>query len=587
MPLPVPVFLKENPAIMHKITLVSLLVLYFPFFSNAQNVSISDDNSTPSAAYLLELRRTDHAQLRIASKDHTDTTTLIFSNRIGGEPSNGGTDMVLTAIRENGLFFKSQSDLLSNNASNILVLRPNGGVGMGTATPSPSSILDLSSTTKGFLPPRMTTAQRSAITSPAAGLTVFDQTTGSLWVRGNVGWTELGGTSSSLWQPAGSDIYYTSGMVGIGINPPDYPLHVSNSTALRSGYFTNTYNGSSAKYGLFANASADGTGIRYGVWGESAESAGGAFGATGVFGKVAAGSGSGPLNGVFGQVVGNSNANQYGVYGSIDPANGGTGAKYGVYGSATGSGAFGVFGINTSTAGFAGFFDGNAKVTNDFTLGEGVVTFDQNGYQSAMLVEFEDNAGNETVEIRTKDVSGQVGGEINLYSDNGTTRTVEIDGNWGGTGKGRIVTGELQITGGADFAEHFSLITNELVPKPGWLVSIVEDGSGRLCPSQTAYDRRVAGIISGAGGIAPGMVMGQAGSIADGEYPVALSGRVYVWADAAFGKIAPGDLLTSSATPGHAMRASDPQLALGAVIGKAMTPLQSGTGLVLVLVNLQ
>src|SRR5690606_7652526 len=52
-----------------------------------------------------------------------------------------------------------------------------GNVGVGTATPAASAILDASSTSKGFLPPRMTTAQRDAIASPAAGLIIFHTTT--------------------------------------------------------------------------------------------------------------------------------------------------------------------------------------------------------------------------------------------------------------------------------------------------------------------------------------------------------------------------------------------------------------------------
>ena len=97
----------------------------------------------------------------------------------------------------------------------------------------------------------------------------------------------------------------------------------------------------------------------------------------------------------------------------------------------------------------------------------------------------------------------------------------------------------------------------------------------------------MAGIISGAGGVKPGMLMGQKGSSADGAFPVALTGRVYVWADASNGPIQPGDLLTTTDAPGHAMKVTDYARAHGAIIGKAMTSLQEGTGLVLVLVALQ
>ena len=96
-----------------------------------------------------------------------------------------------------------------------------------------------------------------------------------------------------------------------------------------------------------------------------------------------------------------------------------------------------------------------------------------------------------------------------------------------------------------------------------------------------------AGVISGAGGVQPGMMIGQEGTLADGEHPVALTGRVYVWVDATRGAIKPGDLLTTSPTPGHAMKVANPARAQGAIIGKAMTGLKAGKGLVLVLVTLQ
>ena len=83
------------------------------------------------------------------------------------------------------------------------------------------------------------------------------------------------------------------------------------------------------------------------------------------------------------------------------------------------------------------------------------------------------------------------------------------------------------------------------------------------------------------------MLMGQSGSIANGKHPVALTGRVYCHVDASFGAIEPGDLITTSSTPGHGMKVGDHDQAQGAIIGKAMTGLKEGRGLVLVLVSLQ
>lgn len=113
------------------------------------------------------------------------------------------------------------------------------------------------------------------------------------------------------------------------------------------------------------------------------------------------------------------------------------------------------------------------------------------------------------------------------------------------------------------------------------------DNPGKLMISEKPYDRCVAGIVSGAGGINSGMVMGQTNTVADGKYPIALTGRVYCYADASNGTIKPGDMLTTSNTVGYAMKVTDYTKAQGAILGKAMSNLEEGQGLVLVLVTLQ
>jgi len=143
----------------------------------------------------------------------------------------------------------------------------------------------------------------------------------------------------------------------------------------------------------------------------------------------------------------------------------------------------------------------------------------------------------------------------------------------------------LQILGGADIVEGFDTRT-DAAREPGTVVVIDEKRMGQLRESDAPYDRKVAGVVSGAGGIEAGIRLGHEGRLS-GETPVAMTGRVYVKCSTENGAIRPGDLLTTSATSGHAMRVTDHDLAGGAVIGKAMSSLDARTGLVLVLVNLQ
>ena len=145
--------------------------------------------------------------------------------------------------------------------------------------------------------------------------------------------------------------------------------------------------------------------------------------------------------------------------------------------------------------------------------------------------------------------------------------------------------GKVGITGGADLAERFD-VTAAAPVEPGTLLVIDEANPGKLRVSDRAYDTRVAGIVSGAGGVNPGLTLHQEGLL-EGDHTVAIAGRVYVKAEATSAAIRPGDLLTTSGLAGHAMNATDRDRADGAIIGKAMTGLESGTGLVLVLVNLQ
>jgi hypothetical protein len=134
----------------------------------------------------------------------------------------------------------------------------------------------------------------------------------------------------------------------------------------------------------------------------------------------------------------------------------------------------------------------------------------------------------------------------------------------------------------ADFAEDFDAIGTGV--GPGTVMVIGDDEGLRPCDLQ--YDKRVAGVVSGAGNFRPGIILGKQVS-KDKAVPIALVGRVYCKVDAQRASIEVGDLLTTSQTPGHAMKAVDPLKAFAAVIGKALHPLETGLGLIPILVALQ
>ena len=146
------------------------------------------------------------------------------------------------------------------------------------------------------------------------------------------------------------------------------------------------------------------------------------------------------------------------------------------------------------------------------------------------------------------------------------------------------IDGAIYISGGADLAEGFHIMANENV-EPGTVVSIDPNNIGKLIVSDEAYDTKVAGVVSGGNGIKAGLVMTQTGTLADGEYPIALTGRVWVKCSDENGAISVGDLLTTASTPGHAMKATGDKRQ-GAILGKAMSPCTKER-MVLTLISLQ
>ncbi|MFF4550783.1 hypothetical protein [Streptomyces sp. NPDC001435] len=145
------------------------------------------------------------------------------------------------------------------------------------------------------------------------------------------------------------------------------------------------------------------------------------------------------------------------------------------------------------------------------------------------------------------------------------------------------VEGDVTLANVADFAEDFDVDGSDGV-EPGTVMVLSDDET--LRPSSKPYDASVVGVVSGAGAYKPGIILDKRPE-GSGRQPIALLGKVYCKVDADCHPIVVGDLLTTSPTVGHAMKAADPYSAFGAVLGKALRALPSGQAFIPVLVTLQ
>lgn len=247
---------------------------------------------------------------------------------------------------------------------------------------------------------------------------------------------------------------------------------------------------------------------------------------------------------------------------------------------ANGKGWCGVVGLSQSTTGGFGVYGENTAG------GTGVVGKSKSWHAVAGFSDSTTGGFGVYGEAVGTGVAGVSKTWMGVYGE-----TQSTTGGAGVCGKGKlaglfqgdvVVTGDIQLTN-ADCAEHFN-IGEGVTVEPGTVMVVGEGGS--LFPSQHAYDKRVAGVVSGAGNYKPGLVLDKQES-SNMRKPIALLGKVYCKVDAQYGAIEVGDLLTTSPTPGHAMKADDPLKAFGTVIGKALRPFKEGLGLIPILIALQ
>jgi len=271
-------------------------------------------------------------------------------------------------------------------------------VGIGTTTPDPSSILELSTVNKGFLAPRLTTVQRTAIATPATGLLVYDTDFSEFWYFDGIIWRSL--SANNQWSLTGNTgtnpainfigttdlqpfLVKTGGILAvnerirvmsngqISINNPVpkvsdvFSVYGSGTTGALNPLGSYSVCGYSSLLGVGIYGENTGDGI--GVFGKSFHIGQGVFGINDSLGDGVWGNNVGAGAGVRGQsmnagvgVVGTNDANGYGVFGyniGSGPGVAGVnadslaGAGHGVYGQAAYEKSFGVYGHNVDTLG--------------------------------------------------------------------------------------------------------------------------------------------------------------------------------------------------------------------------------------------
>jgi hypothetical protein len=199
-----------------------------------------------------------------------------------------------------------------------------GGIGIGTTSPTfplyVTSSTDLRSAY--FYNTTSSASPTYGIYAGAFGTGAGDKRGGSFDAVGGTGTnmgiraTASGGATNYAAYFAAGDVYAADN-VGIGIDNPSYPLQVSTSAVSRAGHFNNTYNSTTATYGVYANNTTPGTGSGYGVYGSASGADGSNYGVRGfasagdanyaVYGNASGGSSTTPAYGVYGTASGSEN----------------------------------------------------------------------------------------------------------------------------------------------------------------------------------------------------------------------------------------------------------------------------------------
>jgi hypothetical protein len=244
-------------------------------------------------------------------------------------------------------------------------------------------------------------------------------------------------------------------------------------------------------------------------------------------------------------------------------------------------------------------FDNEVTVTD--SQGNTTIRLDgDNGRITSRSLQLRSAGGSNTIFLGGEDSTMLLGNTLRLDGDNGriTSRSLQLRSTGGsntiflgGEDSTMLLGTTIRLDGqsgdirlsGADCAEDFA-VAESVTVEPGTVMIAADEDL--LEPCSMAYDKRVAGVVSGAGDLRPGILLGKSRNYQNGA-PVALIGKVYCKVDADYDAIKVGDLITTSPTLGYAMKATDSARAFGAVLGKALRSLSAGRDLIPVLVCLQ
>jgi hypothetical protein len=243
----------------------------------------------------------------------------------------------------------------------------------------------------------------------------------------------------------------------------------------------------------------------------------------------------------------------------------GQGTTSGLKGETSSIGAQGVYGLNSNYSSGYGVYGQGFRGVQGYTA--------SSSGAGGFFMNMDTTASGTSVGIFAGSYYGDIiqGHELDAFGNS-------IDRRFRVNYQGQVYADGNFNSGGADLAEMLPAAEDL---EPGDVLTIGSDGS--LVRNQAEYASTVAGVYS----TRPGFIGGSSDDLdRKGKIPLAIAGIVPVKASAVNGTIRPGDLLVASSNPGHAMKggANPP---IGTVIGKALSPLSSGTGVIKMLVTLQ